>query len=104
MKSKMLEARTFGTEYNVPASQFEKLGQFATQAFLELLAEAESLKHDQDKMKSKMSEACNFGVEYDVPASQFAKLLAQVPDWSNPKVQNEWLQRAVERNSENSLL
>merc|ERR1719238_2384672 len=104
MKSKMSEARNFGTEYNVPASQFEKLGQAGTQAFLELLAEAVSLKHDQQKMKSKMSEAYNLGVEYDVPASQFKKLIAQVPDWSNPKVQNEWLRRAVERKSENSLL
>merc|ERR1719182_513766 len=104
MKSKMTEACNVGMENNVPASQFAKLGQFATQAFLELLAEAESLKHDQDQMQSKMSEACNFGVEYDVPARQFAKLIAQVPDWSNPKVHNEWLRRAVERNSENFLL
>ena len=49
-----------------------------SQAFLDLLAEAESLKHDQQKMKSKMSEAYNLGVEYDVPASQFKKLIAQV--------------------------
>merc|ERR1719182_150035 len=104
MQSKMSEARTFGTEYDVPASQYEKLGQAGIQAFLDLLAEAESLKHDQDKMQSKMSEACTFGVEYDVPARQFAKLLAQVPDWSNPKVHNEWLRWAVERNSENFLL
>merc|ERR1719409_1531158 len=55
-------------------------------------------------MKSKMTEAYNLGVEYDVPASQFKRFIAQVPDWSNPKVHNEWLRRAVERNSENFLL
>merc|ERR1719174_2042725 len=55
-------------------------------------------------MRSKVMEARTFGVEYIVPASQFAKLIAQVPDWSNPKVQNEWLRRARERNSENFLL
>merc|ERR1719506_1514736 len=104
MKSKMSEARNFGTEYDVPASQFEKLGQAGTQAFLDLLAEAESLKHDHAKMQSKVSQACNLGVQYNVPASQFKKLIAQVPDWSNPKVHNEWLRWAVETKSENFLL